>query len=434
VALFNLLCPFKLESALSLNPLGEKAVSEDIDLGRNLTPAFAISASLESIGDFLNGGHGTVIAAMDKNPDGSWHVTEAFHKQVWFTVFRLYIWPVGAAFMLLHGVFAYWRLKRRVRFAVRSSDGVYETDRINSPFVLGFISPRIYLPSGIGQPHREHVINHEQTHIRRNDCIVAAVAYATLAIHWFNPLVWAAYYLMLHDMESSCDEAVLRDSNTDIRRDYSLALLSVASNQKRLPIPLAFGEAGVKQRVVDVLRFRKPERAVVAVAAIAAIALAIGLSVKPENGNISSALERAEQASPQETSAPYSIEFQTELSVKTAPDRYSRLMSSVPGIHLGIEGQFEEASNIRYEAESGAFVLWEGATVTSLGNSAERPLSETGSVYWTPDSATKDGDAVAVSVVNGIGEIPVQETMAVDIQDYWYSLMPTSKALAPRGN
>ncbi|MDR3209522.1 MAG: M56 family metallopeptidase, partial [Oscillospiraceae bacterium] len=195
------------------------------------------------------------------------------------------------------GAAAYIRLRRRVSLAVRAEDNVYETDRIASPFVLGLFRPRIYVPTGLESPRYAHILAHERTHIRRRDPHTAALAYLALALHWFNPLVWAAYTLMLRDMESSCDEAVLRSAGEDIRREYSAALLSVASVRRGLPIPLAFGEQGVKERIQNVLNFKKPSRIITFTAALLGLVLTVGLVLnRAEAAQYNSVLDRVDAA------------------------------------------------------------------------------------------------------------------------------------------
>ncbi|MDR2671626.1 MAG: M56 family metallopeptidase, partial [Oscillospiraceae bacterium] len=255
VVLFNLLCPFKLESVFSLMPRHLPAVSEEMAYGVH---APAISIPLGSQGP-ENSVNSVPVATSVEIPVG---------------LLLSYVWLAGVAAMLVYGMVAYLRLKRRVALAVRVEGNIYESDRIDAPFVLGWTSPRIYLPAGIDLPQYGHIIAHERTHIKRRDPLVATVAFFALALHWFNPLVWAAYYLMLRDMESSCDEAVLRGAGADIRCAYSSALLSVANSRRGLPIPLAFGEQSVKDRVKNVLNFKRPSKMII----VAAVVLTFGLT------------------------------------------------------------------------------------------------------------------------------------------------------------
>ena len=148
-------------------------------------------------------------------------------------------------------------MRRRVDTAIRLRDNIYQSDAIRSPFILGFLRPRIYLPFGLDPEPMEYVLAHEQYHIRRRDDLIKAFAFLLLAVHWFNPLCWLSFRLMERDMEMSCDEKVL-SGNANIRKAYSLTLLSFAAG-RRFPAasPLAFGETGVKGHVKGVLNYRK---------------------------------------------------------------------------------------------------------------------------------------------------------------------------------
>ena len=147
---------------------------------------------------------------------------------------------------------------RRVSTAVKLYYHVYESDRIRSPFVLGLVKPRIYLPFGLAPRQREYVLCHETVHIRRKDYLIKPLGFLVLALHWFNPLVWLSFHLMSRDMEMSCDEKVLSQLGEEVRRDYSLSLLSIGMNRRfAFPDPLGFGETGVKERVRNVMKFHK---------------------------------------------------------------------------------------------------------------------------------------------------------------------------------
>ena len=163
------------------------------------------------------------------------------------------------AALLLYGIISYLNLRRRLRGAVRAENGVFETDSVRAPFILGLFSPTIYLPPGLeGEPLR-YVLAHERFHIRHADHAVKLFGFLLLCVHWFNPLVWLAFYLMSRDMEMRCDEAVL-SAESGITKPYSMALLSFASARRfPSPSPLCFGETGVRERIKNVLRWKKPK-------------------------------------------------------------------------------------------------------------------------------------------------------------------------------
>jgi beta-lactamase regulating signal transducer with metallopeptidase domain len=278
VVLFNLVCPFKLESAFSLIPSG--------------IPRATISQPTHSV-QFPDD---MTVETIDSHKEQYAQNPGAFPLKRNITPENLvvYAWYAGMFAMLLYAVIAYVRLKRRVALAVRVADNVFESDGIDSPFVLGLIRPRIYISAGMAP--NGCIIEHERAHIRRRDHLVAVLAFGALALHWFNPLVWTAYFLMLRDMESACDEAVLRRSDADIRREYSTALLKLSRERMRMPVPLAFGEQGVKERVKNVLNFRKPSRITVAAAVALLVVLSVGFAVTGTNGERSEPLSAPDDA------------------------------------------------------------------------------------------------------------------------------------------
>ncbi|MDE5984208.1 MAG: M56 family metallopeptidase [Eubacterium sp.] len=169
------------------------------------------------------------------------------------------IWIVVMLLLLIYGLGSYIFLRIRMSKAILKKGNVYESEYVSSPFILGIISPKIYIPFGLDEQTYRYIIAHEKCHLARYDYYVKAFAYILLAVHWFNPLCWPAFMLMSKDMEMSCDEKVLAD-NDDIKKDYSKALLSFAVESKAYAVtPLCFSENNVKKRIVNVLKFKKPK-------------------------------------------------------------------------------------------------------------------------------------------------------------------------------
>jgi hypothetical protein len=167
-----------------------------------------------------------------------------------------------------------------MRTAIRIKGNTYETDAIKSPFVLGIFSPKIYLPLHLSAQDREHIVLHEKTHILRRDHIVKIIAYFILCLHWFNPFAWAAFLLMGVDMEMSCDERVLKEIGLETKKEYSKSLLTLATNRRIIGgSPLAFSEGGLKERIKNVLKYRKTSRVVITVAVALVAALSIGFAL-----------------------------------------------------------------------------------------------------------------------------------------------------------
>lgn len=189
------------------------------------------------------------------------------------------LWCAGAAALALYGLISYLVLRRRLRTATRLEDKVFESAAVRSPFVLGVLRPRIYLPYGLDGESRAFVLAHERYHLRRKDPLVRLFAFCLLALHWFNPLVWVAFFCMSRDMETSCDEKVLENGGA---KAYSLCLLSVASGRRfPAPGPLAFGETGVKSRIRHALAWKKPRRWAVAAAIVLCAVTILACSVNP---------------------------------------------------------------------------------------------------------------------------------------------------------
>ncbi|MNB74954.1 Methicillin resistance mecR1 protein [compost metagenome] len=175
-----------------------------------------------------------------------------------------YLWLAGTVLMLGWGMISALLLNRRLSKARHEDPGIYEWSGAQTPFVYGLLRPRIILPAGLGTHERGYIIRHEQIHIRRLDHLVKLAAYAALCLHWFNPLVWLAVYLMDEDMEKSCDEAVIRELGSGIKKEYSTSLLSLSTGRKFTGrTPLAFGESSTKGRIKNILKYKKPSLRVV---------------------------------------------------------------------------------------------------------------------------------------------------------------------------
>jgi len=196
------------------------------------------------------------------------------------------VWLFGIAVLLIYTLISYLRLKRKVGTAVKLRDNIYQSENVASPFVLGLIKPKIYLPFNINGQDMEHVIAHEQAHISRKDHLWKPLGFLILTLHWFNPLVWVGYILLCRDIELACDEKVVKELNNEQRADYSEALLICSVNRKMIAAcPLAFGEVGVKNRVKSVLNYKKPAFWIIIVAIIASIVVAACFLTDPLKKN-----------------------------------------------------------------------------------------------------------------------------------------------------
>lgn len=209
----------------------------------------------------------------------------------WVTMASM-IWAAGVAVVLGYSVVSYVLLRRRLAQAVRIQEDVYESDRISTPFLLGFLDSRIYLPMGLEAEEKACVLAHELVHLKRGDYLVKMVTWMTLCLHWFNPLVWLAYSLMVRDMEMSCDESVIRKLGKDSKKVYSQTLLAISEAgegslvRKLLPTaPLSFGEEDIQSRVRNILAYRSVK---VTTAILLALLLAVTAVVLLTNQESSS--------------------------------------------------------------------------------------------------------------------------------------------------
>ncbi len=198
------------------------------------------------------------------------------------------VWMAGIAAMALYALIAYLRLHRRIRISAPAGDGVYWCDDIRSPFVLGLLRPRIYLPSDLEPSLADSVLVHERAHLRRGDQLWKPLGYLLLCVYWFNPLCWLAYCLFCRDLEQACDEAAVRHMTAHEKRTYSAALLSCSLPRSAVSAcPLAFAEVGVKQRIKGILNYRKPKFWVLLLTAVLCAALAAGLLTDPVKAEVS---------------------------------------------------------------------------------------------------------------------------------------------------
>lgn len=191
------------------------------------------------------------------------------------------LWALGLTAMVVYAAVSYLRLHRRVRICAPAGKGIYRCDHIRTPFILGVIQPKIYLPSTLDDATAPSVLAHERAHLRRGDHLWKPLGYLLLSIHWFNPLCWVAYLLFCRDVEQACDQAVIRTMTTQQRQGYSAALLACALPHPARVCPLAFAEVGVKQRIAGVLSYRKPKFWVTILAVVLCIALAAVLLTDP---------------------------------------------------------------------------------------------------------------------------------------------------------
>ena len=200
--------------------------------------------------------------------------------QIWLSIGTI-LWGMGIVALLIFGIVRYIKLHRNLSNAILAEGIVYYSEKVRSPFVLGFIRPKIYLPFGLNENMQRFVLAHEKYHIKRLDYMIKPLAFLLLCVYWFNPLCWLAFFLMSKDMEMSCDEKVL-SSEGQIQKAYGTLLLSFASNRRfPVPSPLAFGESSVKMRIKNILNWKKPTPWITSIGTVLCIAVLAACSANP---------------------------------------------------------------------------------------------------------------------------------------------------------
>ena len=198
-----------------------------------------------------------------------------------------WIWVIGLGCMAAYMLLSFIWMRLTLRRAEHIQDNVYRCTQWSTPFVLGIIAPRIYVPESVSPEELPQVLAHERCHIRRWDHVVKPFAFLLLAVNWFNPVLWAAYVLLGRDMENACDEMALKNADAAQRAAYSRALVSCAAQPKMAAVcPLAFGEVAVKERVKNVLGYKKPAIWAAVILAAAAVVIGVCLLTKPSYKNV----------------------------------------------------------------------------------------------------------------------------------------------------
>ena len=264
----RLICPFSIESALSLIPSAETI---PLDIGMDTTPA--INSGISAVNSVVN----PIISQSNTPMDGA----SINPLQITIGIYES-IWIFGVTALLVYTLISYWRLQRKVSEAVILRENIFQSENVGSPFVLGIIKPRIYLPYNMNKQDLEHVVAHERAHIRRKDHLWKPLGFLLLTIHWFNPLMWLAYVLLCRDIELACDEKVIQELGNEQRADYSQALVACSVNRRMIAAcPLAFGEVGVKERVKSVLNYKKPAFWVIVASVVACAVVAVCFLTNP---------------------------------------------------------------------------------------------------------------------------------------------------------
>lgn len=299
--------PFSIESVLSLIPSAE-TISPTVMMEQ--TPS--VQTGVPALNHVIN----PVISSSFTPAPGA----SANPLQIWIPVLTG-IWLFGIAALFLYSAVSYWRLHRKVCEAVILRGNIYQSEKVCSPFVLGIIKPKIYLPYHMDSREMDHVIAHEQTHIRRKDHWWKPLGFLLLTIHWFNPLMWLSYILLCRDIELACDEKVIREMGNEQRADYTQALVACSVNRRVIAAcPLAFGEVGVKERVKSVMNYKKPAFWIVLASVIVCAAAAVCFLTNPKSEGSNDITELLAPGSAWSYQLGYDADFPVDASFTVQDD------------------------------------------------------------------------------------------------------------------
>lgn len=273
VVLFRLLCPLTFEVDFSLIPYHDRLQPQMF----HNTPQ--IETELAPVDTILDA---TVNPMLDLafSPIGNYYPIGLIAD------YLCQAWILALPFLILYTFFSWLELRKKLRSATCLYDNIYISDRIPTPFVVGFFRPKIYLPEGLRTQEQKYIVLHERGHIARLDFIVKPVFWCAVMLHSFNPLVWAAWYFYTRDIELACDERAVKDLSPEERKEYSRTLVELAVIPNTLkdgvPCPVAFGMNSIRQRIQYVLNYRPKAKWFTATAICVMIPLVVLLSVNQE--------------------------------------------------------------------------------------------------------------------------------------------------------
>ena len=367
----RLVCPFNFESAVSLVP-SARTISKLADVPR----------------PYFESGIAELDSGVNEYLKSRWYegVTRpADHFTDITSVFAV-VWLIGIAIFIVFTAVSYLKVKKKVETAVLLRDNIFQSENVSSPFVLGIIKPKIYLPFNITEQDAENVIAHEKAHIARRDFLWKPLGFLILALHWLNPFVWLGYILLCRDIEFACDEKVVVGFTAEEKADYSRSLLNCSTNRKTgLVCPLAFGEVGVKNRIKSVLNCKKPAFWIITVATVAVIAVALCFLTNPKTSvddNLSAFITDlvAEENRSDATDENYVTVNIKVLGTEKSFDRTIVYMWAL----------YQEFSDYNGQVEEVAGSYCPTAVTVKKKSDGDYELVE----YWTPEDGMNYGDDI----------------------------------------
>lgn len=291
IVALRLVMPFSIESEISLIPS-----SQTITATQSQNLQYEINTGIDAFDNTINQiivqdipTDSPTLPIVTETPETDMFTNteqEQNNKLSLFDVLFI-VWVVGIVAMFIFSAVSYIRIYKNVHPSVSYCDNIYYCDNIDSPFILGIIKPKIYIPSRIDESSLNYVIEHEHAHLKRYDHLWKPFGFLLLSIYWFNPFLWLSYILLCRDIESACDEKVIKDMSREDKKGYSTALFNCSVHRSMITAcPVAFGEVGVKERIKSVLNYKKPTFWIVAVAIVTSIAVAVCFLTNPKKEEI----------------------------------------------------------------------------------------------------------------------------------------------------
>ena len=276
IVMVRLLVPFSISSLFSMIPANTKVIPKDIVYA----PKPEIQSGIAVVDGVVNNSLPAAATTASVNP-----------IQIWIFIGRC-IWLAGILILLIYSIITTLKLVGNLKSSKHLRDNIYTTNQFETPFVFGLLRPKIYIPFGLSETEHSYIVKHEETHIKRYDHIIKFTFFIATSIHWFNPLVWLAFHLMTKDMELCCDEKVIVQMGNDIKKDYSHSLLSLSSDRRIIGSPpLAFGGENIKQRIKNIINYKKPGFWANLVGSVVIVVAVMGLLSNPKPSAILSAEE-----------------------------------------------------------------------------------------------------------------------------------------------
>lgn len=275
VVLFRLLCPISFESKLSFIP--NNSISDgSININKPLINY--IDYSSENLSKYTYEEENSTDNIKTNQINTSNNAKNPIH----IISVASKVWIMAISIIIFYSSYSFIKLKKHLKCSRLIRENIYENSDIDTAFVLGIINPKIYIPKGLSTSEEQYILAHERIHIKRNDYLIKIIAYIALIIHCFNPLVWLSFILMSKDMEMACDEAVIKEIGSEIKKEYSMSLLAFATEKKAFGItPIAFGEGEVKSRIKNVLNYKKPRFWITIISIVVVIIVGVGLMFNP---------------------------------------------------------------------------------------------------------------------------------------------------------